>query len=250
MPLQFKIQKFEGPLDLLLQLVLEEELPISEVSLAKVTEQYLEHITHAIVPPDELADFLLVASRLLLIKSKTLLPDLEIDDEGPSLADQLRMYKEYVEASKEIFAMIKKKRFAFPRVQPPRQEGFFPPKTITAAKLEHVFAEILQALAPIIQIPRAALSRAMSIKEKIKLIQDVLARELNTKFSKLITSSKNRTEVIVSFLALLELVKQRLVDVEQGELFTEIAISRSSVMPAREPASSQESSGSPLRTRG
>lgn len=224
MPVQFKIEKFEGPLDLLLQLIEQEELPISEVSLAAVTNQYLEHLTHAAVPPDELADFLLVASKLLLLKSKTLLPDLEIADEGPSLADQLRMYKEYVEASKEILTMIKKKRFAFTREAPPRPEGFFPPKTITAAKLEQVMDGILQSLAPIIAIPKAAVSRALSIKDKITAIQELLTRELQSQFSKVVKNAKNKTEVIVSFLALLELVKQRLVDVEQGELFTDIAI--------------------------
>lgn len=227
MSVQFKIEHFEGPLDLLLQLIEQEELTISEVSLAKVTEQYLGHITHTPVLPDELADFLLVASKLLLIKSKTLLPDLNIPDEGPSLADQLRMYKEYVEASKEILAMIKKKRFAFPRELPPRQEGFFPPKTITAAKLELVFDGILQSLAPLIALPKAALSRAVSIKEKIAVIQDLLRRELQSHFSHIVANAKNKTEVIVSFLALLELVKQRLVDVEQGELFTDIAIRKS-----------------------
>lgn len=229
MPHQFKIEKFEGPLDLLLQLIEQEELTISEVSLAKVTEQYLEHITHAPVPPDELADFLLIASKLLLIKSKTLLPDLNVPDEGPSLADQLRMYREYVEASKEILVMIKRKRFAFPRELPPRQKGFFPPKTMTAAKLELAFDTILQSLAPLIALPRAALSRAVSIKEKIAAIQDLLRRELQSHFSHLVANAKNKTEVIVSFLALLELVKQRLVDVKQGELFTDIAISNTSL---------------------
>ena len=227
MSVQFKIEKFEGPLDLLLQLVEQEKLTISEVSLAKITEQYLDHLAEMAVPPDELADFLLVASKLLLLKSKTLLPDLKVEDEDPSLADQLRMYKEYVEASREILVMIKRQHFAFTRAAPPRQEGFFPPKTINTSKFEALFDSILQSLAPILDIPKAAVTRAMSIKEKISAIQELLRRELQSQFSKVVKNAKNKTEVIVSFLALLELVKQRLVEVEQDELFTDIAIRQS-----------------------
>jgi segregation and condensation protein A len=74
MAIQFKIEKFEGPLDLLLQMVEQEHLAITEVSLAKVTDQYIEYLEHTSIPTDELADFLVVAARLLLLKSRVLLP--------------------------------------------------------------------------------------------------------------------------------------------------------------------------------
>src|SRR3989344_9196200 len=127
MPVTVKLEKFEGPLDLLLQLIEREDLLISEVSLSSVTDQYLRAIRATKVPPEDLADFLLVAAKLLLIKSRILLPqiDLGLEEEGIPLDVQLRMYKEFVEAAKIIAAKIKKKQFASVREKPPFQKGFF-----------------------------------------------------------------------------------------------------------------------------
>lgn len=230
MPVTVKLEKFEGPLDLLLQLIEQEDLPISEVSLSAVTDQYLRVIAETKVPPEELADFLLVAAKLLLIKSKTLLPqiDLGLEEEGIPLDIQLRMYKEFVEAAKGIDAMIKKKRFSFarPAKAGPLQEGFFPPRTLTAAKLEAVFREIIHALEPVIALPKRALERVVSIQDRIARIRQLLSDRASASFSTVLREAKNKTEVIVSFLALLELVKQKIVDVDQEELFEEIEIKR------------------------
>ena len=104
MPYTIKIQKFEGPLDLLLQLIEQEELDITEISLAHITEQYLEYLaTIEELYPDELADFLVVATKLLLIKSHMLLPELTLEDEDEeSLTRQLQLYKKYVEAARRL----------------------------------------------------------------------------------------------------------------------------------------------------
>src|SRR3989338_2288737 len=96
-----KLEQFEGPLELLLQLIQDQKLDITQVSLANVADQYLEYI-HAQPKwdPDELADFLVVAAKLLLIKSKVLLPNLDLgDDEGDALAleQQLKMLNQYLD---------------------------------------------------------------------------------------------------------------------------------------------------------
>src|SRR5437870_4122535 len=96
-------EQFSGPLQLLLDIIEREELPITDVSLAKITEDYVNYLQIQKVPPEDLADFLVVASSLLLIKSRALLPQLQIDEEeGPDLASQLALYKEFVEMAKEI----------------------------------------------------------------------------------------------------------------------------------------------------
>ena len=109
-----KLEKFEGPLDLLLSLIEQEELSITDISLAKVTDGYLTAVrTAKEIEPEELADFLVIAAKLIFIKSRILLPGLEVEDEGPSLEAQLKLYKDFVEASHTIEAMLKKKRFMF-----------------------------------------------------------------------------------------------------------------------------------------
>ena len=118
MLMNFKIDKFEGPLALLLQLIEKEELDITEISLAKIADQYIEYIRSCKgIGPEELADFLVVAAKLLLIKSRALLPFLkgEAEEEIEEFEHQLRMYKEFLEAAKKIEAIIGKKRFSFAR---------------------------------------------------------------------------------------------------------------------------------------
>lgn len=222
-----KIEKFEGPLDLLLQLVEAEDLPINEISLAEVADQYLTKMRSVAINPEELADFLVVAAKLLLIKSRTLLPDLQSDlDEGPSLADQLRMYKEFVDASKKMDTLWKARRVMFAREKAPIVAMFSPPKTLTSARLAEIFAAVIRAVAPIVQLPKKAIERVVSIHDKIKAIQDAILNGLQTSFRRMIRGAKDRTEVIVSFLALLELVRTKVVDAEQGNLFEDITIKK------------------------
>ena len=105
-----KLEQFEGPLELLLELIQDQKLDITQVSLAAVADQYLEYI-HAQPKwdPDELADFLVVAAKLLLIKSKVLLPNLDLGEEGEdalALERQLKLLKQYLEASQKVDALF------------------------------------------------------------------------------------------------------------------------------------------------
>lgn len=227
---KIKIEQFEGPLDLLLQLIEEQKLQITEVSLSSVTEQYIAILDQNTgIPAEELADFLVVAAKLLLIKSKALLPYLsaEEDDLGRELEQQLKMYKLFYEASKAIHKMILKKRFCFYRdtsrlIIP----VFIPPEKIRASDLASFFHLILKNIEPIIEIPRKALYRTISIREKISQIRDFIFQNEGLNFKKLIAKAKNRTEIIVTFLALLELVKQRDIAVCQDNIFSEITINK------------------------
>ena len=226
-----KLQQFEGPLDLLLRLIEEEELDISQVAMAQVTEQYLRALENTEdVSPDELADFLVVASKLLLIKSRVLLPQLTLDeqDDASDLERQLKIYKEYLDASKQVSKIIHKRRFTFSRGKPAVviEERFSPPESLTTDALHVYFLGVLHELEPIISLPKVVMERTVSIAEKIEHIRALILNEALISFKSVMAQAKTKTEVIISFLALLELVKQRTIMVKQSKLFSDISIER------------------------
>ncbi|MFA6042778.1 MAG: ScpA family protein [Patescibacteria group bacterium] len=225
------VEKFEGPLDLLLQLIETEELDITQVALAQVTEQYLRTLEGATnVGPEELADFLVVAAKLLLIKSRVLLPQLQVGDEteATDLERQLKMYKAYLDASRAVAKIIHKRRFTFGRGKPAVmiEQKFSPPPSLTSAALHVTFLTVLQELEPIISLPKAVIERTVSIAEKIEHIRVLILDQALVSFKQIVQQAGSKTDVIVSFLALLELVKQRGIMVKQTALFDDIAIQR------------------------
>lgn len=228
MSFEVKLAQFEGPLDLLLDLIEKERLDVSQISLANVTEAYLQYVeAHLEIPPEELADFLVVASKLLFIKSQILLPFLtmgEPEDEG-DLEAQLKIYKEYLEASKLIEAAIGTKRFLYVHDKLPNVDiGFAPPKKLTMDQMKGFMTVIIARLQPVFVVPQAAVERVMSIHEKIKRIHDWVKKAENLSFREVMMEAESRVDVVVTFLALLELVKQRNIYVTQDSQFSDIVI--------------------------
>jgi len=226
-----KIGQFEGPLYLLLQLIEAADLDITEVSIADVAEQFMQYLARVEEKnPEELADFLVVAAKLLLIKSRVLLPSLNfgVEEEEGDLEQQLRIYKEYYEASKKIEEIIAKKDVLFLREKIPLdlEVIFNPPKDISGEKLKNIFLEILKEIEPMVKLPQRQVARVMSIREKIEQIKNKILSAVSINFKDLLIGSKNKTEVIVTFLGLLELVKQRAITVKQDKMFDEIIIEK------------------------
>ncbi len=224
-----KLEQFEGPLHALLQMIETEKLDISEISLAKVTDGYLRLLEeNPDLPPEELADFLVVASKLLLIKSKLLLPFLypeEAEEDGQSLEDQLRIYKAYLDASKQVESMAAGRRFLYVHDKLPKTDiGFSPPKKLTTDQMRDLFLGVAARLEPVVKTEKRTVAKTVSLHEKIRQIKELIDRASRVSFSTLMKSSTSRMEVIVSFLALLELVKQRDVTVRQEGQFDDIAI--------------------------
>jgi len=226
---QIKLEEFEGPLDLLLHLIEKEEMSITEVSLAQVADQFMIYInTSENLKPTEIADFLVVASKLLLIKSKILLPTIKFEDEDEiDLERQLKIYKEYYEASKNIESMLKQKNFTFNREKPliVLNKKFSPPLKLKLKDLGLVFKEILLKLEPIVNLPKDVIRKTISINEKIQQIKKYILEKVSFNFKTLLMNG-NKTEVVVSFLAMLELVKQRTITVRQTSLFNDIEIEK------------------------
>ncbi len=241
MSVTFKVEKFEGPLDLLLQLVEKNELDISTVSLAAVAEQFVQHINdNPNLPLEEVADFLVVAAKLMYMKSKLLLPSLMDQEleEGPSLEEQLRRYRLFIEASKDINRLWNSGKRSFERTRRPfrlRDVTFIPPEGVTADALSEVMRRVIARLEPLAKLPKAAVERVVSIQEKISHLLRRVREMMNTTFREFVGKKANKADVVVSFLALLELAKQGFVRVAQNELFTDIAIEKHPDAPEHDP---------------
>lgn len=228
-------EKFQGPLGLLLELIEKEELDITEVSLAKIADQYIERIRKdQNIAPETTADFLVVAAKLLYIKSKALLPYLypEEDEEIEELEDQLKMYKEFLEAMKKIEALTAEKNYMFGREFSKKNildeiRTFSPPKNIDTAILNKILKEIISAYkVKEEKLTEKKLENNVNIDEKIIAIKKLVFEKIKISFNKILQGSKNKTEVIVNFLAMLELIKQRDILAEQDSLFGEITITK------------------------
>jgi len=232
--LEIKLEQFEGPLALLLQLIEKEELDVTQVSLARVADQFIGYIRQSgNIEPAEMADFLVVAAKLLLIKSRALLPYLypEEEEEIEELEAQLRMYKEFLEATKKIDKMLGKKKFMFAREFNRKAvmsgtKVFSPPKKLTKTEIRDVFAELLMRIKPVEKMEEETLDHKVNIEDKILHIQQMMIERIKVSFNKVMERAQNKTEVIVSFLAMLEMMRQREVHLEQEGLFSEIFIHR------------------------
>ena len=226
------IPVYEGPLDLLLQLIEHAELDITAVTLAQVTNQYLAYIHQMMVPAEEISAFLVIAAKLLQIKSEALLPRPPIretgeEDPGEALARQLRIYKRFKELSNWLDDRETRHLRTYLRVAPPPKiEGRLDLSDVTLADLlaaaEGIFSEEAekQALGTVISAPR------VTIREKIAWIAERLGQNHHTTFSGLLGKKPTRLEIVVTFLALLELVKRYRVAARQDGLFTDIEIEK------------------------
>jgi segregation and condensation protein A len=224
---------YEGPLDLLLDLIERAELDITSVSLAAVTDQYLAYIRGLEqLNPDEISAFLVIAAKLLQIKSEALLPRPPVrapgeEDIGRSLVDQLKLYKRFKEIGSWMYARQEANLRTFLRVAPPpKVEPKLDLSNLTLEKLVAAAQEAFakdnnkQPLDVIIAAPR------VTIREKIDLITKTMKEMGRSSFRSLLHPGASRLEVVVTFLAMLELVKRYRIEARQESLFSDIEIDR------------------------
>jgi len=222
---------YQGPLDLLLQLIERAELDITAVSLVQVTGQYLDYLRELEERSlSSIADFLEIAGKLILIKSEALLPRPPVRTEGEEdpaeeLARQLIAYRRY----KEIAATLGQRaadglRTFLRTAPPPRVE---PRLDLSNVSTYDLLAAVRRALAaPPEQAPPEGVARAyrVSMRDKINLVVRTLEVEGRTSFLGLLRQAHSRVEIVVTFLAVLELIKRRQVLARQDQLFGEIVI--------------------------
>lgn len=227
---------YAGPLDLLLQLIERAELDITRLALAQVTDQYLEYL-HGLTDqsPEEVSAFLVIAARLIQIKSEALLPRPPVreegeEDPGEALARQLLIYKRF----KEIAAFLEEREMrnmrAYLRLAAtPKAEGALDMSGLGIGDLVQAANNIFAAsesrpdLSTVVAPPR------VTIREKISMIASFLRQNGRLSFRALLKSRPSHLEVVVTFLAMLELIKRRLILVQQEGLFGEIEIESAGV---------------------
>jgi segregation and condensation protein A len=224
-----KLPVFEGPLDLLLHLIEREELDITKVALAQVTGQYLRHIENLIERDiDELAGFIVIASRLIQIKSEALLPRPVMrepgeEDPGEALAQQLIVYRRFKAIADFLAAREELGGRTYVRIHSsPAREAILDLEGVTVADLFEAY-KVAVSKRRKQQVPNVAPQR-VRIRDKIASILEALRRRKFTSFRAIVDSAATRLEIVVSFLAVLELVKLRKISAKQEQLFGEIAL--------------------------
>jgi segregation and condensation protein A len=230
---QVRLPVFEGPLDLLLQLIERERLDISVVSIAAVTEQFLGYVRQIEdLQPDTLADFLVLAARLVWIKSRILLPQPEQpedeaeEDPAETLARQLKEYKRYKEAALALRAIEDRGWHTYSRVAPPPElDTRLEAGSVTLDGLLAAAQRAFLSLPPTPPVPEGiVVPFTLTIRDQIGLIRRETAGGRTVTFRALLQHARQRVEVIVTLLAVLELIKRRQINAVQDEMFGEIAI--------------------------
>jgi segregation and condensation protein A len=222
-----KVGQFEGPLDLLLDLIEKRKLHISDVSLSQVADEFIEHTrSYEDFPIADSADFILVASTLLLIKSKSLLPNLPLTEEEQGsiedLENRLTSYKKYKELSVSIGKMFGNFLY-FAGEKREMRVVFSPTPDISLSSLKNALQEVLQNMPKIESLPKVMVDKVISLEEMINKLSERIEKSLKASFKDFAGVGKaEKINVIVSFLAMLELVKQGLVRVNQDKHFEDI----------------------------
>lgn len=227
-----RLPLFEGPLDLLLHLIQKNELDITAISLALVADQFIAHLqTIGQVQADIIADFLVVAAKLLLIKSRLLLPkppameDEDEEDPAEQLAQRLRAYKKFKQAAGYLQDLEAAGRHCYVRVAPP------PPMELRIDWESLSLDELIAALQRVLEKeedlqPAGSVVplRKITVREKIAWIEQLISEGRPVPFQRVVGKAGGRIEIVVSLWAVLEMIKRGQLRAHQSQLFGEILL--------------------------
>ncbi|MBI2052230.1 MAG: segregation/condensation protein A [Candidatus Sungbacteria bacterium] len=224
-----KLEKFEGPLDLLHQLIESKKLEITEISLAEVSDQFLGYLKNSKrLALEDLADFLNVAGRLCLIKSRALLPFLQLTEaeekDVQNLKEQLVEYQKYKELAGLLGRLDRKADRIYARAYLAALEPiFYFPKKLTGESLAGSLENLIHTLTLPQRIPQAHMVSKISLAQKLEEIQNKIKEKTELNFFQ-ITDPKNSEEKMVAFMAVLELLKRSQISAEQKINFEDIKL--------------------------
>jgi segregation and condensation protein A len=247
-----KFEVFEGPLDLLLYLIKKDEVDIYEVNLTRLATQFIEYIdTLRLLDLEIAGEFLVMASTLMYIKSRELLPvDQQVQTEGEDdgedprweLIRQLVEYKKFKDAAAQLQLLESRQEDVFPRLpaKPTFESPAAPPRPdVSIFDLVNAVNSVLQRFNKREDL-RDIFEDKWSVSEKIEHLMRAITTRAKLKFSELFEGVTSRSEVVVTFLALLELIRLKQIAALQREAFGEIEIVRAAAPPGA-PAPSPES---------
>jgi len=225
-------KEFEGPFELLLELIEKQKLSVNEISLSKIANEYLSYAQKLKeIKAEETANFLVVAATLMLIKSRSLLPGLKLtEEEEESIEDlekRLALYKQIKDKAKHINARFGKQILfsAPPFVRAQEQAVFIEPIEATKQTLFNALKIIIAKLPSKEILPKKAVEKVISLEEKIKELVKRVEQRIEFGFNELTKGKIEKVEIIINFLAILELAKRGLIFVKQEQNFSDIKIS-------------------------
>jgi segregation and condensation protein A len=240
-----KFEVFEGPLDLLLYLIKKEEVDIYEVNLTKLATQFIEYIeTMRMLDLEIAGEFLVMASTLMYIKSRELLPvdqqvQVEGEDEGEDprweLIRQLVEYKKFKDAAAQLQVLETTQENVFPRLPGKLEfesDAPVPKPDVSIFDLLSAVNVVLQRFTAKREDLRDIFEDKWTVSEKIETIRNLLNERGNIRFSQLFAEATSRSEVVCTFLALLELIRLKQLVCAQPEPFAEIEITRGPALAA------------------
>lgn len=233
-----KTTGFEGPFGLLLSLVEARKLFINEISLSQVTEDYIQYMKNlGGLTPTEISSFIVVAATLILIKSKSLLPNMNLTSEEVSdinkLEDRLRLYGVYMKLSENVKEKFGKKIIFAPIERKNETVVFLPDNQITKESMMQFALDTLVRVPKKVFLPEVEIKKVMSIEEMIDKLTDRIQESLKMNFSDfagVAQTKEERVVVIVGFLAMLEMIRQGILNVTQDENFEVILIEKQTLI--------------------
>ncbi len=234
MTYRVKLEIFEGPLDLLLHLVKQNHVEITNIPIAVITEQYLQYLSMMQALDLEIAgEFIVMAATLMQIKSRMLLPpetltpeEQEEPDPAQELIQRLLEYQKFKQAAEFLGAMEKTRLIQFSR--PGRPDGEMEQvEELAEASLFDLLNAFSQFMSEIpAEMIHEIIKDEHTVEEKISLLRELIRRQPKVSFAELFANAKSKLEIIATFLALLELIRLKEAGVRQSQLFGEIVIVR------------------------
>lgn len=229
-----KHEQFEGPLDLLLGLIEKRKLMVNEFSLAKITDDYIAHVRElGNYPLADSAHFILIASTLVLIKSRSLLPELKLTEEEEAsvqnLEDRLKLYQRIKELSTHVRERFGRE-FLFQPNARKIEPVFSPDESMTVGNLMNAIEALVRSLPKKEKLSQVIVRKVVSLEETISKLTQRITSSLKMSFREFAGVGKQeKVGVIVSFLAMLELVKQGIIEVRQERDFSDIMMETNAV---------------------
>ncbi len=233
MTFQIKLDVFEGPLDLLLHLIREHQLDILDIPMATITDEYLRYLAlMQELDLDVAGEFLLMAATLIHIKSKMLLPpdeaadgeENEEEDPRAELVSRLLEYKRFKEAAQTLGVLETETAYLHRRGAPAMEMEVEGPLQVSMVELLRALRDVLSRTDK--AAPLEITAEELNVGQRIVMLMDRLAAESPVEFGRLFGDATRRVEVIVTFLALLELLRRRLATARQSEAMGPIMIYR------------------------
>ena len=223
-------KQFDGPLDLLLDLVEQRKMHVSDISLSQITDSYLAYLENTpFTSNGEMAEFVSHAATLLLIKSRALLPTLQVTDEELTSINDLEDRLERLASIRGLSEHIRDRfgetlLYGREACADRKSIAFVAPQNLSTELLRASVQGVIKAMPVSFRIPLRVVARVVSLEEIVVQLAERVQRQLQVRFSDFVAKTSERTEIILGFLALLELVKRGSITVCQDNSFSDIQI--------------------------